>query len=308
MPVNQTLATFSDWSFRTAFVLYAVGLLVFIAFYARRQLSIDAQRSGQEARAKVLTEKANKLGNTGEVLVLVGVAVHFASVVLRGLSASRFPWGNLYEYISVNLLFAMVIAAAVLHRESMRVFWPWLLTPVVALMFYAGTMLYAESAPVVPALQSFWFPIHVSVVSIGAGIFLVSGVASVLYLIRNSQPVGKEKGFMGKLAAPLPKAEVLDAIAYRTAIWAFPLFGLGVVFGALWAEIAWGRFWNWDPKETVSLITWVIYAGYLHARATPGWKNSVAAWINIIGFGTMVFNLFFINMVVSGLHSYAGLN
>ena len=89
---------------------------------------------------------------------------------------------------------------------------------------------------------------------------------------------------------------------------AFPLFGLGVVFGAIWAEVAWGRFWGWDPKETVSFVTWIVYAGYLHARATSGWRNAAAAWINILGFATMVFNLFFINMVVSGLHSYAGLN
>ena len=87
-----------------------------------------------------------------------------------------------------------------------------------------------------------------------------------------------------------------------------PVFGLGIVLGAIWAESAWGRFWAWDPKETVSLITWMLYAAYLHARATAGWRDAKAAWINILGLVTMVFNLFFINLVVSGLHSYAGLN
>ena len=243
-----------------------------------------------------------------EMVVYLGVAIHLASVVLRGLSASRFPWGNLYEYISVFLLVAMAFAAAALRREEMRVFWPWLLAPVTALMFYGGTALYADSAPVVPALQSIWFPIHVSTVVIGGSVFLVSGIASLLYLLRINQPRGEEKGVLGKMALPLPTAKALDTIAYRTAIWAFPLFGLGVVLGAIWAEAAWGRFWGWDPKETVSFITWIIYAGYLHARATSGWRNHWAAWINILGFATMVFNLFFINMVVSGLHSYAGLN
>jgi cytochrome c-type biogenesis protein CcsB len=90
-------------------------------------------------------------------------------------------------------------------------------------------------------------------------------------------------------------------------VFAFPLFGLGVICGAIWAESAWGRFWGWDPKETVSFIAWVIYAAYLHARATAGWRNTAAAWINIAGFVAMLFNLFIINLVVSGLHSYAGL-
>ncbi|SKX55018.1 cytochrome c-type biogenesis protein [Mycobacteroides abscessus subsp. abscessus] len=90
-------------------------------------------------------------------------------------------------------------------------------------------------------------------------------------------------------------------------VFGFPLFGLGIVFGAIWAESAWGRFWGWDPKETVSFIAWIIYAAYLHARATAGWRNSTAAWINVAGFVALLFNLFIINLVVSGLHSYAGL-
>lgn len=349
MPVNQTLAQYSDWSYFTAFALYALALLLFVAYYVRRLSALEARAEAcSETAEKVLVgsgaggatttadvaetgaadsaadgygpaehdsqevvekfRKAAAIGSMAEMVLYIGVAVHLASVVLRGLSAGRFPWGNLYEYITVFTLFAMVIASVVLRRNETRVFWPWLLTPVAALMFYGGTSLYAESAPVVPALQSIWFPIHVSTVSIGGGIFLVSGIASLLYLLRIKQPKGAEKGRLGKLAMPLPTAKTLDAIAYRTAIWAFPLFGLGVVFGAIWAEVAWGRFWGWDPKETVSFITWIVYAGYLHARATSGWRNAAAAWINIIGFATMVFNLFFINMVVSGLHSYAGLN
>lgn len=113
---------------------------------------------------------------------------------------------------------------------------------------------------------------------------------------------------MGALAKPLPSAKLLDAIAYRTAIITVPVFGLGIILGAIWAESAWGRFWGWDPKETVAFATWILYAAYLHARATSGWRDSRAAWINIAALVTMVFNLFFINMVVSGLHSYAGLN
>ena len=344
MPVDMNLANFSDLAFRTAFIVYAVGFVLMIIHYIKSRAVVDAKRevafqakqrelvaagagaSGDAASADVVDKAdtagtgatdadvtkaqavADKWASMGELVIWLGIAVHFASVLLRGLSASRFPWGNLYEYISVTLLLGMTIAAYLLRSRENRALWPFLLAPVMALLFYAGTQLYAESAPVVPALKSFWFPIHVSTVATGGGITLVSGVASLLYLLRMNQPKGKEKGILGAIAAPLPSAQKLDGLAYRTAIWALPLFGLGIVFGAIWAEAAWGRFWGWDPKETISFVTWIIYALYLHARATSGWRDTKAAWINVLGFVAMVFNLFFINMVVSGLHSYAGLN
>lgn len=252
-------------------------------------------------------KRADRWGGFTQALVWLGIAVHFLQVVLRGSATHRFPWGNLFEYITMVTLFGMVITAFVIRRKSMRVMWPWILVPVVAVMFYAGTKLYAETAPLVPSLRSYWFVIHVSIVSIGGGIGLVSGIASLMYLFRKSQPKGQEKGIMGAIISPLPAAEKLDALAYRACVWTLPIFGLGIIFGAIWADAAWGRFWGWDPKETVSLVTWILYAAYLHARATPGFRKA-AAWINVTAFATMVFNLFFINIVISGLHSYAGLN
>ena len=126
--------------------------------------------------------------------------------------------------------------------------------------------------------------------------------------LRIWQPKGAERGFFGAVAKPLPSAKKLDALAYKSAIITLPVLGLGIVLGAIWAEASWGRFWGWDPKETASFISWVLYAAYLHARATAGWRDHKAAWINILALATMIFNLFFINLVVSGLHSYAGLN
>jgi cytochrome c-type biogenesis protein CcsB len=112
----------------------------------------------------------------------------------------------------------------------------------------------------------------------------------------------------GSPLARLPSTATLDRIAYRTAIVAFPVYTFAVIAGAMWAEVAWGRYWGWDPKETCAFITWVIYAAYLHARSTAGWRGSRAAWISVVGFVSILFNLFVVNMVVSGLHSYAGLN
>jgi cytochrome c-type biogenesis protein CcsB len=186
------------------------------------------------------------------------------------------------------------------------------------------------AAPVVPALNSYWKWIHVTTIAISSSILLVSGAASVLFLIRgrlerkevaSTSAVGigarsaaldadgrSGRTRVGSLLTVLPTTATLDRIAYRTAIVGFPLFTFAVIAGAMWAEVAWGRYWGWDPKETCAFITWVFYAAYLHARSTAGWRGRRAAWISVLGFASMLFNLFFINMVVSGLHSYAGLN
>jgi cytochrome c-type biogenesis protein CcsB len=201
-----------------------------------------------------------------------------------------------------------VVGLVLMRDARFRAMWVFLLVPMLILMFLAGTVLYTDAAPVVPALRSFWLPLHVTIVSLGSGVFLVSGVASLLFLYRLRQPEGAESSNIGgAIARRLPDARTLDRLAYRTTIIGFPLFGAGVILGAIWAEAAWGRFWGWDPKETCSFIAWVLYAAYLHARATSGWRDTKAAWINVAGFVAMLFNLFIINLVVSGLHSYSGL-
>ncbi|WIM68033.1 c-type cytochrome biogenesis protein CcsB [Corynebacterium breve] len=343
MLVNTDLANLSDLSFRTAFVIYIVALVLSLIHYGRIQSVIDMRRlrdtkaevdakelvvagtgsstsdSFNEAHGLIdepfdqeLYDKrlagAKKFSGMAQAMVWFGIALHVVSVITRGLATKRFPLGNMYEYILVMTALAMVIAAVVAQKKNWHTMWPWLLTPMVILMFFNSTVLYAQAAPLVPALNSYWLPVHVSSVSIGASIGLVSGVFSLLYLLRIWQPKGKERGFFGAVAKPLPSAKTLDSLAYKTAIVTLPVFGIGILLGAIWAEAAWGRPWGWDPKETVSLITWILYAAYLHARATAGWKNYKAAWINVLALATSIFNLFFINMVVSGLHSYAGLN
>lgn len=343
MPVNQTLATFSDTAFQTAFVIYLLALVLSLVYYVKMQGVIDARRAREDiahpeyaavgagtgtgdltdrsigdvnAADPLLTDEqyaaraasADKFGGMTQMLVWLGAVVHLMSVVLRGLATDRFPLGNMYEYISMICVLAVMAAALAIQRREWRSMWPWLLVPVLVLLFFAGTSLYSDSAPVVPALQSYWLPVHVSTVSLGAAIGIVSGIASLLYLLRIWQPKGAERGFFGAVAKPLPSAKKLDALAYKSAIITLPVLGLGIVLGAIWAEAAWGRFWGWDPKETASFISWVLYAAYLHARATAGWRDHKAAWINILALATMIFNLFFVNLVVSGLHSYAGLN
>ena len=325
MLVNTTMAELSDLTFRTAFIVYIVALILAFIYYGRVNSVIEARREalaeqkvlvgagGPEVVEKQKSDEdmianARKWAGMTQALVWVGVALHLVAFVTRGLAANRFPLGNLYEYILFMTAVIMVVAAVVIQRRNWHTVWPWLLFPMVIAMFLNSTVFHIQAAPVVPALQSYWQPVHVSTVSIGASVGLVSGVFALLYLLRMWQPRGEEHGFLGAILRPLPDAKTLDQIAYKTAVVTLPLFGIGIVFGAIWAEVAWGRFWGWDAKETVSMITWILYAAYLHARATAGWKSTAAAWINVFAMAMTIFNMTYVNTVIAGLHSYAGLN
>lgn len=304
MPVNETLATYSDWLYRSALGVYLFAIML----YAVEQTFARAPRKkalvGAGAPSVLVDEpkpdltRAERFGRMGAAMTVLGAVLHLGSLVMRGLSAGRAPWGNMYEYMSLLCLAAVVTWIVLMTKFPIRRLGVFVLPPILVLLFLGGTVLYAESAPVQPALRSYWLVIHVSVICISSGMLLLPGVTSILYLLKD----GKADRF-----PKLPSADVLDRMSYRTTVLAFPLFTAGIICGAIWAEAAWGRFWGWDPKETVAFVTWVVYAAYLHARATAGWRGRGAAWINVAGFAFNVFNLFFINLVTTGLHSYAGL-
>jgi cytochrome c-type biogenesis protein CcsB len=256
---------------------------------------------------------AGRFGRAAIGLTVLGALLHAASISIRGAAVDRVPWGNMYEFSSAVGLVAVVAFVVLLVRQpALRHLGAFVLLPVIVVMFLAGTVLYAKAEPLVPALHSYWLAIHVSAAALATGIFMVSGVATTLYLIRSRWDVAvaarRTPRFPVSLGSRLPDADSLDRMAYRTIAFGFPIWTFGIICGAIWAEAAWGRYWGWDPKETWAFIAWVIYAAYLHARATAGWKGTRAATINLLGFGAMTFNFFIVNIVISGLHSYAGLN
>ena len=171
------------------------------------------------------------------------------------------------------------------------------------------TVLYADAAELIPALRSGWLVVHVMSAMIATGAFALGALFSALFLVRDRSDrmiAAGERSEAGWVARLLPEAASMDRIAYRINAFTFPLWTFAVIAGAIWAENAWGRYWGWDPKETWAFITWVVYAAYLHARATAGWKARGSAWIALAGFGCLMFNYFGINLLVSGLHSYSG--
>ncbi|WP_433289998.1 c-type cytochrome biogenesis protein CcsB [Pseudonocardia sp. CA-142604] len=305
-------ALYSDRLFMAAVSVYVLAMVLHGAEYAVQRSAkavlvgaggpaLDTRSDEPRPDAPAGRSRAERFGRMGVSLVVLGAVLHAASIVLRGLAAQRWPLGNMYEFTSAICLAAIVAWLVMLRRSpAARPVGLFVLLPVVILLFLGGTVLYAPAAPVMPALQSYWLVVHVTTVSIASGLLMVPGVASLLFLLRRS-------GRLADFADKLPSADALDRLAYRVTIVAFPLYTFAIMAGAIWAEAAWGRFWGWDPKETVAFVAWVIYAAYLHARATAGWRNGPAAWVNVAGFAAIVFNFFFINMVVSGLHSYAGL-
>ena len=257
---------------------------------------------------------ADRAGGLGIALTILGLVLQATSIAIRGTAVDAVPWSNMYEFSSVAGAVGVLAFLGVLWKApGIRHLGGFILLPVVLLMFLAGTVLYSKAQPLVPALQSYWLAIHVTLVSIAEGALMTSAVLTVLYLIKQrherlaTRP-GYRPGSLGNLAARLPESAVLDKAAYRIVAFAFPIYTVAIICGAIWAEAAWGRYWGWDPKETWAFIVWVVYAGYLHARATAGWKGRAAAWVNLLGFAAITFNFLVINIVVSGLHSYAGLS
>ncbi|HEX6248516.1 MAG TPA: c-type cytochrome biogenesis protein CcsB [Nocardioidaceae bacterium] len=254
--------------------------------------------------------KVEKFGRIGVSLTVVAAALHLAGLVARGLGAdpARVPWGNMYEFAIAGAFGVTAIYLVLLKKYSLRWLGVFVTAFSVVVLMLAVLLLYVPAGPLVPALQSYWLVIHVVAAVIATGAFTVGAMASVLYLVKSRAEARPESPRTGYVAR-LPKAAVLDRVAYRVHAFGFPVWTFAaLIAGPIWAEYAWGRYWGWDPKEVWAFITWVVYAAYLHARATAGWRGKGAAVIALIGFATLMFNFVGINLFGSGLHSYSGLD
>ena len=210
----------------------------------------------------------------------------------------------MYEFTITTIAFVVAVFLVLAARHRMR----WLGLPVMLLatigIGLAVEVFYVAVADLVPALHSWWFVVHIVAASIAGALFNIGALLSILYLVRSRTDArGTTRGWL----AQLPSPRKMDLWAYRTTAAGFPLWTFAIAAGAVWAQYAWGRFWGWDPKETFSLVTWVIIAAYLHARLTAGWKGTRAAILLIIAFVSFWFNFIGVNLLFSGLHSYAGI-
>jgi ABC-type transport system involved in cytochrome c biogenesis permease subunit len=222
-------------------------------------------------------------------LTYLGLALHLAGVITRGLAVHRVPWGDMYEFVTALTCVTVLFFVALMMRYRAWHLGVFLTGAVVVALGLAQTVIYTPAGPLVP---------------------FVAAVLGVVYLFaeRYSRRVAAGRSLPGHgIMRRLPAAEELDRLTYRTVVFGFPIWTFGIIAGAIWADQAWGRYWGWDPVETWAFITWVVYACFLHARATAGWRGKRAAYIQLTGFACLLFNVLVVQTFVTGLHSYAGL-
>jgi cytochrome c-type biogenesis protein CcsB len=245
------------------------------------------------------------LGAIAAALTILGFGLHLLGVLARGLAAGRAPWGNMYEFAMVAALTATGAFLILLRREPVRALGVWITALVVLTLGLAVTVLYTPAGALVPVLNSYWLAIHVAAAITAGGVFTVSFVATVLYRVKlRAERAGRGSR---RYAGHLPSSDALNRVTHTAVLFGFPIWTFAVIAGAIWAENSWGRYWGWDPKETWAFITWVMYAAYLHAEATAGWRGTKASWFSLLGYAAFIFNFFGVNMWITGLHSYAGL-
>nr|BFE85613.1 hypothetical protein GCM10020093_082140 [Planobispora longispora] len=234
-----------------------------------------------------------KAGTAALALSWLGLVVNLAALATRGLAAGRWPWGNMYEFVIAICLAAVAAFLLMQLRYPVRFLGAFVVGAAALGLGAAVHALQVEAGPAMVALNSYWIAIHVSAAIAASGLFIVAGACGVIYLIRNDA------------AVHLPTREELERVAHRAIVIGFPIWTFAVIAGALWADKAWGRYWGWDPKEIWAFITWIVYAGYLHARATAGWKGRSATVVQLVAFACLLFNLIGVNIFIPGLHSYA---
>ncbi|HPU12663.1 MAG TPA: c-type cytochrome biogenesis protein CcsB [Aeromicrobium sp.] len=313
MNIDQ-LAQISSYLVGSSFAVLSFAFVCHVAEWvtARKQTPVAVAVGGSESTEEV--ELAEELASTADrysavavSLTVLGTGLLIAASVVRGLAAHRVPLGNMYEFGVTGTAIALTVYLILVWRSQIQ----WLGGLVLGVsLFVLGLSLstYVPPAPLVPALNTFWKYIHVSSIMVAAGMFMVGAAASALYLIKVR---AEERGTVGAVLSRFPSSAKMDRLAFQVNAIGFPLWTFGtLISGPIWAHYAWGRYWGWDPKEVWALITWIVYAGYLHARVTAGWKGRRAAIVALVGFATFIFSYYIVNLMASEFgifsqHTYA---
>ncbi|PVZ96337.1 c-type cytochrome biogenesis protein CcsB [Amnibacterium flavum] len=310
--------------------VYALAFIAFTLDLARRSARVgDTVVSGAERVAAARSGAANGYVTTkerstatigrsdgatresvslriGVVLAIIGWVLHLVATVLRGVAGGRVPWANMYEFSMTGTLIIMGVFLVALVRRDLR-FLGAIVTGLVLIMLGITTVGFrVDVVPLPPALQSYWLVIHVMVAILGTAFFTLGAAISVVQLLQTRREAGAAP-VKFRLPGAIPGPVALENTAYRVIVVGFVFWTFTLIAGAIWAEHAWGRYWGWDTKEVWTFIIWVIFAGYIHARATKGWRGSRSAWLAIIGFAAVMFNFGVVNVFFKGLHAYSGL-
>jgi cytochrome c-type biogenesis protein CcsB len=314
---DQSWETLSNQAVAAAGIVYFLALLAYLVQWSSlrkvpvgRKAAVSVGAGGPEVAEAggpvddAASRRADMTGRLGLILAGLACALHFASLLGRGMAAdpNRVPWGNMYEFTLAGTFVVAFIFLVARRRLGLDWAGPLVVAIVLTLLMVGVIWLYEPVAPLTEALNSYWLVIHVVSAIIATGAFTLGGLCSVLYLVKD-----RRKGTATGYLARVPEPAALDRTAYRLHAFAFPVWTFAVLItGPIWAHQAWSTYWNWDPKEVWAFITWVVYAAYLHARATAGWRGRNAAYLALLGMATLWFNFIGINYFsTTSQHSYA---
>ncbi len=317
---NGAWGDLSDQAIAAAGVVYFLALLIHLAEWAalRERVTEASVAATAEDRAEdsggvavatggIAPEPTHRvafLGRLGFLLTVIALGIHLLALVSRGLAAdpNRVPWGNMYEFTIAGSFVVTLLYVGLYRKFKLGWMAPIVVAFVLSALMVAVIWLHEEVAPLTEALNSYWLVIHVVSAIIATGAFTLGGIVSAMYLVKSR----KGDAVTGPLAR-VPSLASLDRLSYRIHAFGFPVWTFAVLItGPIWAHEAWSSYWNWDPKEVWAFITWVVYAGYLHARATAGWRGRNAALLALLGLATLWFNFIGINYFSSSSqHSYA---
>lgn len=318
----DTLAAWSLLGVYSASAVYLIAFIVFLFDLAKRSSSADravplnVERGASGGSTTVLVEAPpappsvsvtvqSRAARVALALTAVGWVVHVAAIVLRGVAAGRVPWVNMFEFALLGTGIIVGVFLFAQFWKDLRFLGTFITGLAVLLLGLATTNLYVDVVPLPPALQSAWLVVHVLVAILGTGFFALGAGISIVQLLQSRREAGKLQRV--RMLGTVPASEVLERLAYRVNVIGFVLWTFTLMFGAIWAERAWGRYWGWDTKEVWTFVIWVVFAGYIHARATRGWRGNRSAILAIIGFVAVLFNFIVVNMFFTGLHAYSGL-
>jgi cytochrome c-type biogenesis protein CcsB len=251
------------------------------------------------------SDRPSRNARIGLALTALGWAVHVLAIVLRGVAAERVPWANMFEFALTGTGIIVGVFLFANLWKDLRFLGTFVTGLAVLLLMLATRNLYVDVVPLPPALDSAWLVIHVLVAILGTGFFALGAGLSITQLLQQRREAGRlaRVPFLTRV----PGSTTLEALAYRVNVIGFVLWTFTLIFGAIWAERAWGRYWGWDTKEVWTFVIWVVFAGYIHARATRGWRGTPSAVLAIVGFAAVLFNFTVVNLFFTGFHAYSGL-
>ena len=322
--MTETLADYSLVAVYTAIAIYALAFILFTLDLSRRSVeatraadrreraaSVESSAGGTAVLVETVAPEepgarpAPRYLRAAIALTWIGWIIHVAAAIGRGIAAGRVPWANMFEFSLTAT--AVIVGVFLLAQfwQDLRYLGAFITGLVIAWLGVAVLGFYVDVAPLQPALQSVWLVIHIIVAVLGTSFYALGAGLSIVQLLRTRRDNGGLS--RARFLDTVPSSTRLEDLAYRVIVVGFVFWTFTLIAGAIWANAAWGRYWGWDTKEVWTFVVWVLFAGYIHARATRGWRGTRSAWLAIIGFTAVIFNFTIVNVFFKGLHAYSGL-